>query len=58
MKTIYAAASLNRLYSYQILLKISFIYGSKVWNGKGPFKFGGPVLVHRLHIRKSGPDGR
>jgi len=27
----------------------------KIKNGKGSFKFGGPVLVHRLHMRKSGP---
>jgi hypothetical protein len=32
----------------------------RIGRPKGPFKFGGPVLVHRLHMHKSGPviDGR
>jgi len=28
----------------------------RIGRPKRPFKFGGPVLVHRLHMRKSGPD--
>jgi hypothetical protein len=27
----------------------------RIGRPKRPFKFGGPVLVHRLHMHKSGP---